>query len=319
MDLVEIMTKGADPEDLVLDRLQSIVSLYDSLDEPVQDEALARAISLCGKQWGSYRAGMEALAQRMDSPHNQDCDPLMGAMQALRLREEAEDPGLLIRIARTRRLEASRHDAARSVLIARYGSLEAAQAPTPVEHLFIEATRDLAEADHDGIADPWSPLAGWLLPWHPMPEALKEAVGRALPLPETITDARDEALSWEIRLNELDQLSDGPGTPALPTACAARHILVLDLWRRDLPIRSAAEFEARLDFWAGRGGDDGTGYQILLADLKELAVSGSFRPTSESTRDKAHRLKAHHPDWSLARIGQELGISRQAVHKHLKT
>lgn len=313
MDLLNIMTKGADPDDLVFERLQAILALYDSPDEPVQDEALARAISLCGRQWGGYRPGLEALAQRLES---QSDDPVAGAMTALRLREEAEDPGLLIRIARTRFGKARLHDDARSALITRYGSLEAALAPTPIESLFIEAARDLAEPDVGG--DPWAPLAGWSLPWHPMPDALREAVSRACPLPETVADARDEAMSWDARLGELNLLSDGPGAPALPTACAARHILVVDLWRRDLTVRGPAELEARLEYWASRGGDDGAGYGILLADLKIVAASAQLRPAEEGTRDKVIKLKTLHPDWSLARIGLELGISRQAVHKHVR-
>ncbi|MBI3445724.1 MAG: HTH domain-containing protein, partial [Magnetospirillum sp.] len=38
----------------------------------------------------------------------------------------------------------------------------------------------------------------------------------------------------------------------------------------------------------------------------------------QSTKERARQIKTDNPDWSLARIGKELGISRQAVHKHLK-
>lgn len=316
MDLFDIMTQGADPQDLALDRLQSIVALYDSLDDSVQDEALARAISLCGRQWGGYRQGLEALAGRLEARQSgSGTDPVTDAMAALRLREEAEDPGLLVRTARARRAEAARQDDARSALIARYGSLDAALAPTPVERMFIDAARGLAEDDHD---DPWAPLAGWSLPWHPLPDALRRAVQEACPLPATVADARDEALTWEARLEELGVLSDGPGTAALPTACAARHLMVAELWRRALPVRNFPELQARLEYWAEKGGDDGAGYGIVLADLNVLADSGLPGPVREGTREKARRLKADNPGWSLARIGQELGISRQAVHKHLK-
>lgn len=316
MDLFDLMTKGQDPEVMALDRLEGIVALYDSDDEAVQDEALARAINLCGKQWGGYKAGMEALARRAEDSAT---DAMAGTLTGLKLREEGDDPGAMIRMTRQRRTEAGKESAARAALIARYGSLDQALTPTPVERLFIEAAEPLSDPDENGSIDPWSPLAGWSLPWHEIPAPLREAVIAACPLPATVTDARDEALSWDSRKAELELLEDGPGNAALPTACAARHRLVEDLWRRDLPVRSVAELEARLEYWAGRGGDDGLGYGIIQADLRGLLLSGAFRSQApESTKDKARRLKAENPGWSLARIGQELGISRQAVHKHLK-
>ncbi|MEW5728029.1 MAG: HTH domain-containing protein [Pseudomonadota bacterium] len=313
MDLFDLMTKGADPEDLALDRLESIVSLFQSDDDAVQDEALARAIGLCGKQWGGYKAGMEALARRREAGADGSVD---GALEALRLREEAEDPGMLIRAARVRRAERGREDDERAAVVARYGGLEAALAPTPLERMFIDAAAHLAEGDPP---DPWSPLAGWHLPWHEVPPPLRQAIEGACRLPATVTDARDEALTWDARKRDLALLSDGPGEVVLPTACAARHRVVEDLWRRGLAVRDAVEFEARLRYWAERGGDDGTGYAVLLSDLARLAsLVPAGRGGGESTKEKARRLRAENPGWSLARIGQELGISRQAVHKHLK-
>ena len=137
MDLLDLMGAGAALRDKALDRLEGIVAQYDSEDEDVQDEALARAISLCGKEWGSYRAGLEELARRKEtSPAG---DPLVAEMEALRLREEAEEPGSLIRAARSRRSAAGRMDAERAAVIARYGSLEAAVSPSPIETMFVAA------------------------------------------------------------------------------------------------------------------------------------------------------------------------------------
>lgn len=312
MDLFDLMAKGADPEHLVLDRLEGILALYASGDDAVQDEALARAIGLCGKQWGGYKAGLGALADRIEARGGD-------GMQALRLREEAEDPGAIIRAERTRRADIARENDARSAVIARYGGLDQALAPTPVERLFIEAAEYLTDRDADGGIDPWYPLAGWSLPWHEIPDPLRDAVVAACPLPVTVVDARDETLSWEARKAELELLADGPGEAVLPTACAARHRIVADLWRRDLPIRNIAELQARVEYWATRGGDDGAGYTLILNGLSDLTASGAFaRTVGESTKEKARQLKAANPSWSLARIGKDLGISRQAVHKHLK-
>lgn len=326
MNLLDLMGSGEALRDKALDRLDSIVAQYASEDEDVQDEALARAITLCGKEWGSYRAGLEELAKRKEA--SPSADPLVAEMEALRLREEAEEPGTLIRLARARRSAAGRMDAERAAIIARYGSFEAAVSPTPIETIFVAAASHLADPEPVGpeggedaapCDDAWAPLAGWSVPWHDIPPALAQAVAAACPLPLTVGDARAEALTWEERKRERELLADGPGKASLPTACAARHRLVEDAWRRDLPVRNPAEFEARLDYWASRGGDDGTGYGVLLLDWRRLGGM-LLVPTaaSESTKDKARRLKAENPGWSLARIGKELGISRQAVHKHLR-
>ncbi|HLO78713.1 MAG TPA: HTH domain-containing protein [Magnetospirillum sp.] len=326
MNLLDLMGAGEDLREKALDRLEGILALYTSDDEDVQDEALARAISLCGKEWGSYKAGLEELAQRKETQAG--VDPLEAEMEALRLREEAEDPGAMIRAARARFGEAGRMTGERAAIVARYGSREAAVSPSPIETMFIEATAHLAGGDpatlfegdnpDDAANDPWAPLAGWSVPWHDIPPALTQALCAACPLPLTIGDARAESLSWEERKRERELLADGPGKAALPTACAARHRLVEEAWRRELPVRSPADFEARLDYWASRGGDDGTGFGVLLLDWRRLGGLVVSPASAETTKEKARRLKAENPTWSLARIGKELGISRQAVHKHLK-
>lgn len=325
MDLLDLMGAGAALRDKALDRLEGIVAQYGSEDEDVQDEALARAISLCCKEWGSYRAGLEELATRKEASPADDL--LAAEMEALRLREEAEEPGTLIRAVRSRRSTAGSMDVERAAIIARYGSLEAAVSPSPIETMFIAAAAHLADPEpvDPGVDevpapsdDPWAPLAGWSVPWHDVPPAVADAVALACPLPASVGDARAEALAWEERKRERELLADGPGKAALPTACAARHRLVEECWRRDLPVRNPAEFEARLDYWASRGGDDGAGYGILLLDWRRLGNLVLPAAGGESTKDKARRLKAENPNWSLARIGKELGISRQAVHKHLK-
>lgn len=325
MDLLDLMASRDDLREKALDRLAGIVALYDSDDRDVQDEALARAISLCGNEWGGYRAGLEELACRTEAEASQEC--VSTEMQALRLREEGADPGAMIRAARARRVHVRQQDDERAAVIARYGSLEAAVAPSPIEIMFISATASLANSEPPGLPveeggippDPvWGPLAGWSVPWHDIPAELVAAVISACALPTTIGDARDEALTWEQRKRERALLGEGPGAAILPTACTARHRLVEDLWKRGLVCHSPADFEIRLEYWVKRGGDDGAGYAILQRDLAGLGSWGASSAGIISTKDKARRLRSENPEWSLARIGKELGISRQAVHKHLK-
>lgn len=307
MDLLQLMDNVEDQRDKALDRLEAIVALYQSDDPAVREEAMGRAMVFCGKEWGGYAAGLDALAAR----HERRDQPL----PALRLHEEAEDPGTLIRQAEAALAEVAKMTDERRAIINRYGSEEAALGPTALELMFIQAAEFLS----DDSSDPWAPLAGWSVPWHPIPDELAHSVVIACPLPETIADARAECLSWEERLAELAVLVDGPGSAVLPTACAARHRLVQDLWARELPAQSLADVLARLDFWTSRGGDDGRGYGVLAADLACLAAQGITLGQSESTKAKCHRLRRDNPHWPLARIGKELGITRQAVHKHLKS
>lgn len=326
MNLLDLMESEEALRQKALDRLEGILAQYAADDEDIQDEALARAISLCGKEWGSYKAGLEELAKRKETQAT--ADPMIAEMEALHLREEAEDPGFMIRAAQLRRSQSGLVNTERMTVIARYGSLEAAISPSLIETMFIAAAAHLADGappallndslEPDPANDPWAPLAGWFVPWHEVPQALTDAVSAGCPLPTTVGDARAEALTWEQRKRERELLADGPGKASLPTACAARHRLVEEAWRRGLPVRSPVEFEARLDYWASRGGDDATGYGVLLLDWRRLGALIVPAAAGETTKEKARRLKIENPGWSLARIGKELGISRQAVHKHLK-
>jgi len=313
MDLIDLMTTGVDPEDAALDRLDAILARFEAEEPDVQDEAFARARDYCDLHWGGYQSGLAALADRIE---DRAADPLAGSLAALRWRQEGEDPGSVIRTLRRRRDSAGRQEAARAALIQRYGDEAAARGPLPLERVFIAATAALvADGDED---DPFAPLAGWSLPWHPLPEDLRQLVAAAKPLPATIVAARDECLAWEGRRDELALLGIGPGSAALPTACAARHRIVEEMWRKELSAATADDLLARLEFWSARGGDDGLGYQVVLGDLNQLIEQASFARPAGGTGEAARALKADHPDWSLATIGKELGISRQAVHKHLK-
>lgn len=321
MDLLQLMAADGDRKDKALDRLGAIVDLLSSDDAAVREEAQGRALTFAGKEWGGYREALEALALRLEA--GAETDPALLA-RALDLRQEAEDPGFLARAAEQRLAAADQAGAARQAVIARYGSEAAARGPTALEMVFVAACAHLVESQEGGdedagdAPDPWAPLAGWAVAWHPVPADLARAVRAAMALPSTIADARAEVLSWEERLAELDILAGERGGAALPTACAARRRVVEDLWRRNLPAAGLADLDLRLEYWATRGGDDGTGYGLVRQDLARLLAHGVAVPNpSPTTRAKCHQLRAGNPDWSLARIGQELGISRQAVHKHL--
>ncbi len=311
MDLFEQLTEGR--EDKALDRLEAMLALFEADSEIEQDLALERVMAYCEREWGGYAAGLDALAHRIESRSEDSVD---AAMQSLRLRQEGAEPGAIIQSIRHRRFRERGRLGEREAVIALYGSEDAAMAPTAFEAIFIAATALLAE--EGAPDDPFGPLCGWQLAWHDLPDALRLAVSAAYPLPATVATARDECLKWEERLHHLELVFDCAGAGALPTACAARRRVVEELWRKGLKAASLDDFAARLGYWASRGGDDGAGYGILIADLESVSAGLTARAPTESTKDRARRLKADHPEWSLAKIGKALGISRQAVHKHLK-
>lgn len=311
MDLFDQLTEGR--EDKALDRLASMLALFEADSEIEQDLALERVIAYCEREWGGYAAGLDALAQRIEARSD---DPVDAAMRSLTLRQEGAEPGAMIQSIRQRLRRERGRLGEREAVIARYGSEEAVIAPTAFESVFIAAAAPLAEEGQ--AADPFGPLSGWQLAWHDLPDDLRLAVSAAHPLPTTVTAARDECLKWEERLHHLELVFSCSGSGTLATACAARRRLAEDLWRKGLRAASLDDVAARLDYWAKRGGDDGAGYGVLVADLGVVSADLTAHVPAESTKNRARRLKSDHPEWSLAAIGKVLGISRQAVHKHLK-
>lgn len=305
MDLLQLIDGADDHRAKALGRLDGIIALYRSADAAVREEAMGRAMMFCSKEWGGYGQGLFALADQLEAENRLD--------EALMVRLEAEDPGAIIRQTEADLAEAAMIGDERQAIIARYGSEEDARGPTALECLFIDATRDRQE----DVDDPWSPLSGWSVPWHPIPDELAHDVAIACPMPESIGDAQAEALAWDQRLAELEILGEGPGSAVLPTACAVRHQLVRQAWARELEVTSLADFQMRLRYWQSHG-QDGAGYDVLAADLARLLAQGTQVVAKEDTKAKCRRLHLQHPDWPLARIGKELRISRQAVHKHLQ-
>jgi hypothetical protein len=307
MDLFQLMASDVDLKAKAFERLKGIVALYDAADDSQQDEAMTRAINFCGMEWDGYRPGIEALIAYLEPKPAE-------AVLVARLREEAAQPGAMIEAARAARVAVPRLPPDCEAIVARYGSLDAALGPTPWEQVFIDSAKPLAKG-----ADPYAPLLGWNDPDAPVCVAIQKALSAECPLPETITDARAEALTWEDRERELAILATIAEGAALPTACRARMGIALAFWRSELPVRHQSDFEARLDYWARRGGADPAGYAVLSRDFHRLVQQGGVKLAgAETTKDRCRRVKAANPGWSLARIAQEVGISRQAVHKHLK-
>jgi hypothetical protein len=171
-----------------------------------------------------------------------------------------------------------RTQAERDAVLARYGSREAALARNEREQILHEAVADLLVPHSPDIDPPgrWrASLDGWdrsLL--HPSATVL-DRIDRALPLPATVREARDEFDDWNRRSRELEALLGRPGDPQLdlPAICRARRVQAL--YERDLPINSIDDLHLRLQFavapeWAD---DTGEALPLILHAFETLVIA----------------------------------------------
>ena len=166
----------------------------------------------------------------------------------------------------------------RNAVIARYGSRDAALARSDREQILHDAVADLL-VRQDPDADPpgrWhASLDGWdrsLL--HPSPRVL-DRIERALPLPNSVRQAKDEFEYWNLRSNELEMLMGRPGDSQLdlPAICRARRVQAL--YERELPILSIDDLHLRLQFSVNPEWADDTGEALpsILEAFEALIIA----------------------------------------------
>jgi len=166
----------------------------------------------------------------------------------------------------------------RNAMIARYGSREAALARSDREQILHDAVADLLVRHAPDLDPPgrWHVnLGGWdrsLL--YPSPAVLAR-IEQALPLPNTVRQAKDEFEYWNRRSNELEMLMGRPGDTQLdlPAICRARRVQAL--YERELPIRSIDDLHLRLQFsvnpeWAD---DTGEALPLILEAFEALIIA----------------------------------------------
>jgi hypothetical protein len=172
-----------------------------------------------------------------------------------------------------------RTETERNAVIARYGSSEAALARSGREQILHDAVADLL-VRHDPDMDPpgrWhASLDGWdrssLL--HPSPTVMAR-IERALPLPNTVRQAKDEFDYWKQRSHELEMLLGRPGDTQLdlPAICRAQRVQAL--YERELPIRSISDLHLRLQFAVNPEWTDDTGEALpqILEAFETLIIA----------------------------------------------
>jgi hypothetical protein len=180
--------------------------------------------------------------------------------------------------AKRRENDWRRTETERNAVIARYGSREAALARSDREQILHDAVADLL-VRHDPDMDPpgrWhASLDGWDRSIvHPSPLVLAR-IEHALPLPNTVRQAKDEFEHWTQRSYELEMLLGRPGDTQLdlPAICRARRAQAL--YERELPIRSVDDLHLRLQFAVNPEWADDTGEALpkILEAFEALIVA----------------------------------------------
>lgn len=268
------------------------MDLFDLMSQGREDKALDRLEGILEQYQSEDEAEQDEALDRARSFCDLEWGSYPAGLEALirrrsrrgkdcsGLAEEGDRPGTIIRTLRAERAGQARAEDERARLLR----------PTDFEKPFIVAVESVVEEE-------WG-----------------AALTAAHPLPGHVAAARAECLAWEDRRRQLTEAGGD-----LHPACARRLEMVLTSWAHTAPVTSSADFAARLEYWRDRARGDGSGYAVLADGFAALAETLTARAAGPSTKDRAWALRRANPDWSLARIGKELGISRQAVHKHLKT
>jgi len=171
-----------------------------------------------------------------------------------------------------------RTEAERNAVIARYGTREAALARSDREQILHDAVADLLtplDPDTDPPGRWHASLDGWdrsLM--HPSQTVLAR-IERALPLPTTVRQAKDEFDYWTQRSHELEMLMGRPGDPQLdlPAICRARRVQAL--YERELPICSIDDLHLRLQYSVSPEWADDTGAALpqILEAFEALVIA----------------------------------------------
>lgn len=189
-------------------------------------------------------------------------------------------------VAKRRESEWRRTETERNEVIARYGSREAALARSEREQILHDAVADLLvplEPDLDPPGRWHASLGGWdrsLM--HPSPLVLGR-IERALPLPTTVRQAKEEFDYWNHRSHELEMLMGRPNDTQLDLPAICRTRLVQALYERELPIRSIDDLHLRLQFSVSPEWADETGEALpsILEAFEALVIAPGL--VAEST------------------------------------
>ena len=158
-------------------------------------------------------------------------------------------------------------------MISKYGSEDAAKAPTPIERAIEYAVEPLRRGVRDGTRAVES-LDGWHSSTREAPDSVRRAVELGWPMPVTILEAKAEDDHWLERDDELAAVwgAERGMSSFLSLACQLRQRLVQNLLGNGLRARSVADALARHRYKLALGMHAEEIEQALLADLEYLAA-----------------------------------------------
>ena len=178
----------------------------------------------------------------------------------------------------------------RAGVLERYGSAEAALAPTELERLVDAAAQPFKREEMKDYLNGrfmTETLDGWWETYKDPPPRVVEAVSGAYPLPATVSEAKAEYDWWRNRDREIELIEGEGADTYLSLAAQAREHVVRRLYRYDLPARTTEEVALRLEADEGDGWQDSELVTAAIADLRRLGSA----PPPETGPHPAH----HHP------------------------
>jgi hypothetical protein len=241
---------------------------------------------------------------------------------------EDKEPGYKAEREAERRQQARDQAAFRAALIARYGSEEAALAPTPMERAVDEAVAPFAKEemrDYGNGRFQAKTLDGWWRSFDPAPQHVADAVRGALPLPLTVAAAKAEYDSWRERDRELNAIRGDGGDTELSLGCSLREQIVHGMLTHGLRATGARDAIVRWRFiMDSENVPRAEEMEAVLADLEHLAemqtqagrsAQGGQSDTTTARRAAVERLLSNLdtavlPDREIAR---RVGVSPQTV------
>jgi hypothetical protein len=231
-----------DPKTTAL--LVKIVALFDSPNDGERDSAFGKARELLERHGQSKADVMEALTTL-----GVRATAMADFMDWVRVGEAAAASADQ---AVAGKPERHAEEQSRADVIARYGSLEAALQPCPLEASLRSGVRQ-GLTFHAPPNERWTRSIYGYLPGQPDGRERQRAVratARACPLPTNIQDALAEHAYWERRDRELRLvLGRGDDTSGLDLTAQLRRELVANLIRSELPVHNRTDMQTRLQFW----------------------------------------------------------------------
>lgn len=223
---------------------------------------------------------------------------------------EEREPGYKARQAAERAERHRREEEYRASVVAKYGSVEAALAPSPPERALLAATAHLERKAWKEFANGRfrvDTLDGWDDPMviDEPPARVVEAVSNAYPLPQTVVEAAAEVAHWEMREQEITAAGHYQHDYVLSLACELRRHLVRKLYESGLPAHSVDDVHARLKL-AARSEVEPPADTLtaLLSDFERVVMGRdpAGAPVAEVARESLMNLSYDAPRSLLAII-----------------